>query len=92
MAKTNALIPVRYRDEKSGIRLTSYADFAAYDDAGGRRTLRAIRFGGYPEQTEALSAAIYGGRYPDAWRLVYEWRTSIGTGVSPKRGVDNLRS
>jgi superfamily II DNA or RNA helicase len=61
MAKTNALIPVRYRDEKSGIRLTSYADFAAYDDAGGRRTLCAIRFGGYPEQTEALSAAIYGG-------------------------------
>jgi hypothetical protein len=60
MAK-NTLFPVRYRDEKSGIRLTNYADFAAYDETGGRKTLCAIRFGGYPEQTEALAAAISGG-------------------------------
>jgi hypothetical protein len=58
---TNTLMPVRYSDTAKGIRLINYADTVVYDDREGVPTLCAIRFGGYPEQVEAMAGAIYGG-------------------------------
>lgn len=58
MSNKAQLIPVTYTDPSKKIHLTGYADFLIY---GERKTLCAIRFGGYPEQVEALASAIYGG-------------------------------
>ena len=55
------LIPISYTDAENGIHLSSYADTIIYDEKKGEKILCAIRFGGYPEQVEAMSAAIYGG-------------------------------
>jgi hypothetical protein len=61
MARTNALIPVRYSDFEKKIYLTSYADTIVLDGSGRKLTLCAIRFGGYSEQVEAMALAINGG-------------------------------
>jgi hypothetical protein len=61
MAKTKTLYTVRYSDDQRNVYLTNYADTIVYGGTGGVKTLYAIRFGGYPEQTEAMAAAIYGG-------------------------------
>lgn len=58
---SNALMPVRYIDQAKKISLQSYADTIVYDDSGGQKVLCAIRFGGYPEQVEAMARAISGG-------------------------------
>lgn len=55
------LMPVTYSDSKNEIHLTNYADVVVYDEEKGAKTLVAIRFGGYPEQAEAMANAIYGG-------------------------------
>jgi superfamily II DNA or RNA helicase len=52
---------VRYVDSGRNIHLTSYADMVVYDPAGTKKTLCAIRFGGYPEQVGGMAAAISGG-------------------------------
>jgi hypothetical protein len=61
MARTKTLYTVRYSDDQRNAYLTNYADTVVYGGTGGVKTLYAIRFGGYPEQTEAMAAAIYGG-------------------------------
>jgi len=61
MSKKKQLILVTYSDPKSGIYLSNYADTLVYSNAKKSNTLCAIRFGGYPEQVEAMAAAIYGG-------------------------------
>ena len=58
---TKKLMKVSYSDSGRGIYLTNYADVLVYDEQAGKKTLCAIRFGGYPEQVEAMSSAIYGG-------------------------------
>jgi superfamily II DNA or RNA helicase/rubredoxin len=61
MTKAPTLIPVRYSDGEKRICLTNYADTVVYDTDGARKTLCAIRFGGYPEQVEAMANVIIGG-------------------------------
>lgn len=58
---SKTLMPVRYVDTDKGISLRNFSDTVVYDDTGGQRYLCAIRFGGYPEQVEAMSRAISGG-------------------------------
>lgn len=58
---TKALMKISYSDPNKGIYLTNYADTVIYDEQRGIKTLCAIRFGGYPEQVEAMANAIYGG-------------------------------
>ena len=60
MSKQTQLIPVSYTDPKNGIHLSNYADMLIYSDVS-KKNLCAIRFGGYPEQVEAMANAIYGG-------------------------------
>lgn len=68
MTQSN-LIELNYVDGKSGVRLTAYADTMIMDQDGkGRKTISAIRFGGYPEVVQAMSDAIYGGGTIEASR------------------------
>lgn len=60
------LIELTYFDANAGVRLTAYADTIITEHCKGRKTIRAIRFGGYPEVVQALSSAIYGGGSIDA--------------------------
>ena len=55
------LLKVSYKDAKNGVRLTNYADTVILREDSGKKTLAAIRFGGYPEQVRAMTDAIYGG-------------------------------
>ena len=55
------LFRVTYFDTQSNIRLTNYADTVVMSDDGKKKTLCAIRFGGYPEAVSAMSDAIWGG-------------------------------
>ncbi|MDR3278201.1 MAG: hypothetical protein LBT12_05450 [Oscillospiraceae bacterium] len=61
MTTTKTLIPVRYSDAANGIHLTNYADTVVCDVTGKRAALCAIRFGGYPEQVEAMVQILNGG-------------------------------
>lgn len=63
---TPALMKLTYQDKANGVLLTGYADTLVYDegtdkDGNAKKTLCAIRFGGYPEEVEGMAAAIFGG-------------------------------
>lgn len=64
---TPALMKLTYQDKANGVLLTGYADTLVYDegttdkDGKSKKTLCAIRFGGYPEEVEGMSATIFGG-------------------------------
>lgn len=63
---TPALMKLTYQDKANGVRLTGYADTLVYDEAKDKdgkdkKILFAVRFGGYPEEVEGMSAAIFGG-------------------------------
>lgn len=63
---TPALMKLTYQDKANGVLLTGYADTLLYDedtgkDGNAKKTLCAIRFGGYPEEVEGMAAAIFGG-------------------------------
>ena len=60
------LIPISYFDPKAEVRLSVYADTLVLEPELTEKTLRAIRFGGYPEMVRAMSDAIYGGAGIDA--------------------------
>ena len=55
------LLPLSYFNPKQEVRLSAYADTIVLEQKGGKRIIRAIRFGGYPEMVNALSDAIYAG-------------------------------
>ena len=55
------LIPLSYYNPAQEMRLTAYADTIIFEPDGGRKILRAIRFGGYPEMVNAMADAIYAG-------------------------------
>ena len=54
----NKLMEVRYQDSAQSIMLTGYADTVIADP---EYRLVGIRFGGYPEMVQGISAAICGG-------------------------------
>lgn len=54
------LMKVTYYDDRNQIRLLCYADTVVWDTKPAP-TLIALRFGGYPERVQGLSAAIFGG-------------------------------
>ena len=56
--RENRLMEVRYQDSAQGIMLTGYADTVISDP---QYRLVGIRFGGYPEMVQGVSAAICGG-------------------------------
>lgn len=56
--RENSLMEVRYQDSAQGIMLTGYADTVIADP---QYRLVGIRFGGYPEMVQGMSAAICGG-------------------------------
>lgn len=58
---TPALMKLTYQDKANGVLLTGYADTLVYDEVKDKKTLCAIRFGGYPEEVEGMAAAIFGG-------------------------------
>lgn len=66
MITQSKLIPISYYDPKSEVRLSAYADTIVYEPELAEKTLRAIRFGGYPEMVRAMSDAIYAGASIDA--------------------------
>ncbi len=56
------LIEASYFDPAAQVRLTVYADTIITDRTPqDGEIITAIRFGGYPEVTRAMSDAIYGG-------------------------------
>jgi hypothetical protein len=55
------LMRVGYTDPTAKIGITVYADIVVCDTVRGKNMLCAIRFGGYPEQTEAIIRAICAG-------------------------------
>ena len=55
------LTTVTYADSSKKIYLQNYADFIVYDTTGNKKTLCAIRFGGYPESVSGMAMAISGG-------------------------------
>lgn len=55
------LLPLTYYNPKQEVRLAAYADTIVLEQKNGKRTIRAIRFGGYPEMVNAVSDAIYAG-------------------------------
>ena len=63
----SGLMTVKYMDSSKSIYLTVYADTVVYGAVKNpqygltRNMLCAIRFGGYPEQVNAMVAAIHGG-------------------------------
>lgn len=61
MAAASKLIPISYYNPAQEVRLSAYADVIISEQEGSEKTLRAIRFGGYPEMVRGLSDAIYGG-------------------------------
>ena len=54
-------MPISYYDPGASVRLSAYADTVVWEQESAAKTLRAIRFGGYPEMVRALADAIYGG-------------------------------
>ena len=58
---STSLMTVKYVDGNRGVFLTNYADMVVYDTTGQKKTLCAIRFGGYPEQVSGMAMAISGG-------------------------------
>lgn len=61
MSNQSRLIPISYYNATQEVRLSAYADTIVYEQEGQQKTLRAIRFGGYPEMVRALADAVYAG-------------------------------
>ena len=62
MSSQSRLIPISYYSSSQEVRLSAYADTIVYEqESPGKKILRAIRFGGYPEMVRALTDAIYAG-------------------------------
>lgn len=61
MASHSRLMPISYFNPSQEVRLSAYADTIVYEKDGSRNTLRAIRFGGYPEMVRGLADALYAG-------------------------------
>lgn len=61
MRKLPQSVPISYRDIDKSISLKCYADTIVFLKENNRRTLVAVRFGGYPEQVRGMSDAMYGG-------------------------------
>lgn len=67
MSNRSRLISVSYYNPSQEVRLSAYADIIVYErESPSRNTLRAIRFGGYPEMVRGLADAIYAGAALDA--------------------------
>ena len=66
MSTASRLIPVSYYNPTQEVRLSAYADTIVYEQEGVAKTLRAIRFGGYPEMVRAMADAVYAGAAIDA--------------------------
>lgn len=58
--RENRLLEVRYQDSAQGIMLTGYADTVISEP---QYRLVGIRFGGYPEMVQGMSAPICGGAH-----------------------------
>ncbi|MGN0107331.1 MAG: hypothetical protein ACI4A5_06520, partial [Hominilimicola sp.] len=61
MMKLPQLSPIIYHDTAQKVHLKCFADTFVYRKQNGKRTLVAMRFGGYPEQVRGMSDALYGG-------------------------------
>ena len=62
MSSQSRLIPVSYYNASQEVRLSAYADTIVYEQEGPHKnTLRAVRFGGYPEMVRGLADAVYAG-------------------------------
>lgn len=61
MTNQSRLIPISYYNKTQEVRLTAYADTIVYEQESRQKTLRAIRFGGYPEMVRAMADALYAG-------------------------------
>lgn len=61
MPQKSRLIAIRYYNPAQEILLRAFADTIVYEQNGNNSILRAIRFGGYPENVRAMSDAIYAG-------------------------------
>lgn len=61
MRKLPQSVPISYRDIDKSISLKCYADTLVFLKENNRRTLVAVRFGGYPEQVRGMSDAMLGG-------------------------------
>ena len=61
MTNQSRLIPISYYNKTQEVRLSAYADTIVYEQESRQKTLRAIRFGGYPEMVRALADALYAG-------------------------------
>ena len=62
MSSQSRLIPVSYYNASQEVRLSAYADTIVYEQEGPyKNTLRAVRFGGYPEMVRGLADAVYAG-------------------------------
>ena len=54
MTNQSRLIPISYYNKTQEVRLSAYADTIVYEQESRQKTLRAIRFGGYPEMVRAM--------------------------------------
>ena len=61
MRKLPQLSTITYHDTNKLISLKCYADTIVHLKENNKRTLMAIRFGGYPEQVKGMCDAMYGG-------------------------------
>ena len=61
MRKLPQLSPIIYHDRDKSILLKCYADTIVHLKENNKRTLAAIRFGGYPEQVNGMCDAMRGG-------------------------------
>ena len=61
MTNQSRLIPISYYNKTQEVRLSAYADTIVYEQESRQKTLRAIRFGGYPEMVRAMADALYAG-------------------------------
>ena len=62
MSNQSRLIPVSYYHASQEVHLSAYADTIVYEQEGPHKnTLRAVRFGGYPEMVRGLADAVYAG-------------------------------
>lgn len=77
MRKLPQLSPISYRDSTKGISLQCYADTIVHLKENNKRTLVAIRFGGYPEPVRGMSDAMYGGISVEA--EIEQYRVIIDT-------------
>ena len=59
MRKLPQLVPIIHHDKD--ILLKCFSDTLVYHKENGKRSMVAIRFGGYPEQVRGMSDAMYGG-------------------------------